>query len=399
MTPTGFLLAVILIQQGFFSLLWGISATLQLARRASIHWGIAALSVALGLVLVLNRRDLDPWVGFFLANMLIMSTFLVLRRGLQVFARQRPRDAEQVAVLAVVAAIVGGSVLHGAPAFITATAVSLAIAWTLGRATWELRRHLSDEFGPSTALACAAPLAMVALLFGVRGLLAPVFRQEVGQSLAAESSFNTTVVFVFLALGLILNASLVSVVVVRLVRRLEHSSDHDLLTGLLNRRGMTRILERESARHERFGQGYALLLLDIDHFKAVNDRHGHAAGDAVLAGVAEALRHASREVDRIGRVGGEEFCVLLPSTDLAGAEQVARRMLESVRALRVAWAGQDLAVTVSIGVGVAGARQDTLVEVQRRVDRALYAAKDLGRDRIERALPVEVAAVSRLAGC
>lgn len=399
MTPTGFLLAVILIQQGFFGLLWGISAWLHLARRASVHWGVAALSVAVALALILKRRELDPWLGFFLANVLITITFLILRRGLQVFARQRPRDAEQVAVLALVSAVIGGSVLRDAPPFVTATMVSLAVAWTLGRAAWEVRQHLSEEFGAGTALTCAAPLAGVAALFGVRGMLAPFFRQEVGQSLAVDSSFNTSVVFIFLALGLIINATLVSVVVVRLVRRLEHSSDHDPLTGLLNRRGMGRILERESARHERFGQGYALLLLDIDHFKSVNDRYGHAAGDAVLAGVAEALRQASREVDRIGRVGGEEFCVLLPSTDLAGAEQVARRMLESVRALRVHWAAHELAVTVSIGVGVAGARQDTLVDVQRRVDRALYSAKDLGRNRIERAAVVEVAAVSRLAGC
>jgi diguanylate cyclase (GGDEF)-like protein len=399
LTSTAFLLAVILTQQGFFGLVWALGAGLDLARRASIHWGVAALAVAAGMVLVLLRERMHPWLGFFLANALMTLAFVMLRRGLHVFMGRPTRDLEQSVLMLGVCGVVAGAVWLGAPAYVTATTVSLAIAWTVGRVAWEVGHRLADEFGVATARACAAPLALVAGLFGLRGVLAPVFRQQVGQSLAVDTSSNAVLVFVFLALGLVVNATLAAIVVVRLVRRLEHSSDHDALTGLLNRRGMERILQRESARHERFGQGYALLMLDIDHFKAVNDRHGHAAGDAVLAGVSKALLLASREVDRIGRIGGEEFCVLLPSTDLDGAEQVARRMLDAVRALRVAVDGAELAVTVSIGVGVAGGPEEALEAVRQRVDRALYAAKVLGRDRIEVAAPLELAAVARLAGC
>lgn len=399
MTPTAFLLAVILIQQGFFGLVWALGAGLNLARRASIHWGVAALTVAAGLVLVLLRERVHPWLGFFLANVLMTLAFVILRRGLEVFVRQPARDLEQSVLMLGVCGVVAAAVRLDAPAYVTATTVSLAIAWTVGRAAWEVGHRLAEEFGAGTARACAAPLALVAGLFGLRGVLAPVFREQVGQSLSVDTGFTAILVFVFLGLGLVVNATLAAIVVVRLVRRLEHSSYHDALTGLLNRRGMDRILQRESARHERFGQGYALLMLDIDHFKAVNDRHGHAAGDAVLAGVANALLQASREVDRIGRVGGEEFCVLLPSTDLEGAEQVARRMLDSVRALRVVFNGAELGVTVSIGVGVAGGPPDALEAVRQRVDRALYTAKVLGRDRIEVATRLELAAVARLAGC
>jgi diguanylate cyclase (GGDEF)-like protein len=383
LSSTGFLLAVILLQQTFFGLLWVAAAWLRLAAKSAAHWGAAALTVAVALTLVLRRADLSPWLGFFLANLLLLAPFMLLRRGLALFARQPTADAEQAGLLLATTAVVAAAVWTEAPVFITVTMVSGAIAWTMGRAAWQVDRSLRVEFGVGTAHACAAPLALVGAMFGLRAALAPAFREQVGQSLAVQTGFNTTLVFLFLGLGLLLNATLASMVVVRLVRRLEHSSDHDQLTGLLNRRGMMRILERESMRHQRFGQGYALLLLDVDHFKSVNDRYGHAVGDEVLVAVSAALQSASREVDRVARMGGEEFSVLLPSTDLAGAEQVARRMLESVRAVRLPPLAPDHEITVSVGVGVIGGPDDSLDELQRRIDRALYAAKAGGRDRVE----------------
>jgi len=148
---------------------------------------------------------------------------------------------------------------------------------------------------------------------------------------------------------------------------------------------MERLLDAEVQRRRRFGDSHAILSVDIDRFKQINDRWGHAAGDAVLVRVAHALRDASREVDRVARMGGEEFCLLLPGVDQAGAERMAQRLLEVVRGLDHSEIDRSLKVTVSIGLVVVGPGGESLPLLLRRLDDALYAAKHHGRDRFERA--------------
>ena len=164
----------------------------------------------------------------------------------------------------------------------------------------------------------------------------------------------------------------------------------DSLTGVANRRSMIAALKRDVARALRTCQPIALLMVDIDHFKNVNDQHGHLAGDQVLCNVANVLDKRVRAQDLVSRYGGEEFIVLLPDTDLAGAEQLARDLCRSVRESHCTVAGSHgipgarIAVTVSIGVfgGLleSGDRWDMLIAA---ADRALYQAKKNGRNRVE----------------
>ncbi|MFO1274139.1 MAG: GGDEF domain-containing protein, partial [Rubrivivax sp.] len=176
-----------------------------------------------------------------------------------------------------------------------------------------------------------------------------------------------------------LNLVLAYLVASRLVRRLHELSIRDPLTGLLNRRGLDPRLSREAARWRRYGEPYALLMVDVDHFKAVNDRHGHAAGDAVLVRLAKLLRDVARDVDTVARVGGEEFCLLLPHCEPEGARNAAERLRQKVR--QSSWPVPAGAVTVSVGVAVsegAGAP----ISVLARADGALLQAKHEGRDRV-----------------
>jgi len=177
------------------------------------------------------------------------------------------------------------------------------------------------------------------------------------------------------------------VVVMRLVRRLEHLSHHDGLTGLLNRRAVESMLDREVQRLQRFGQPFTLLLIDIDHFKRINDRLGHAAGDAVLAAVAAALKEEARELDRVARFGGEEFCVVLPHTDREGALHAAERLRSAVERLRVPWGDDLVTVTISTGLACADEQNETLSMLLKRADMALYEAKAAGRNRVVLAEP------------
>jgi diguanylate cyclase (GGDEF)-like protein len=156
----------------------------------------------------------------------------------------------------------------------------------------------------------------------------------------------------------------------------------DPLTGLGNVRHLRDALRLEIERAGRFGRTLGVLVLDLDHFKGVNDRFGHRAGDAVLVEFARRIRGIVREVDRTFRQGGEEFVILLPETDMAGSITAARRIRDAVRArpFRVAGVGLHISVTVSIGVAVFPTHALIGVDVLHAADQALYAAKASGRD-------------------
>jgi diguanylate cyclase (GGDEF)-like protein/PAS domain S-box-containing protein len=158
----------------------------------------------------------------------------------------------------------------------------------------------------------------------------------------------------------------------------------DHLTGLANRRAFFDAAEIELQRWARQPRPLSLVMIDADHFKQVNDRHGHAAGDAVLRHLAVALGACSRAIDVVARIGGEEFILLLPDTSIEGAEALALRLCERVAAATVAFDGERIRYTVSAGVAQMQAGVAGLDGLIKRADAALYRAKTLGRNRVER---------------
>ncbi len=160
------------------------------------------------------------------------------------------------------------------------------------------------------------------------------------------------------------------------------SCDH--LTGLANRRAFHDAAELEIKRWHRQPRPMSVLMIDADHFKRINDSHGHAAGDAVLRHLAACLSATFRAMDVVARVGGEEFAVLLPGTDLNGAEAVALRVCERLRGQPVHVDGKAIFCTVSIGVAAMEPGVDGIQALLQRADTALYAAKVAGRNRVLR---------------
>ncbi|RZL11899.1 MAG: GGDEF domain-containing protein [Rubrivivax sp.] len=160
----------------------------------------------------------------------------------------------------------------------------------------------------------------------------------------------------------------------------------DMLTGLANRREFMARLSEEAHRHTRGGQPLSVVMIDIDHFKQINDTHGHPAGDHVLAQLGGLLRHSVRRgIDVAARLGGEEFALLLPDTDLPGAQSVAAKLAERLATLDIGWEGQRLRVTLSMGVTqVADSQGD---QAMRRADDNLYTAKRKGRNQVVATMP------------
>ena len=167
------------------------------------------------------------------------------------------------------------------------------------------------------------------------------------------------------------------------LEQIRQLATHDDLTGLLNRRAMLDRMQLEQRRSLRSGSPLLIAQLDIDHFKAVNDTHGHAAGDLVLQSFADTVRRNVRDTDVLARWGGEEFVLLLCDTPAADAVTLMERLRQAVQAMQVpvAQGGQPITVTVSIGLA-RHAPADPLAGTLERADRALYAAKAGGRNRV-----------------
>ena len=164
-------------------------------------------------------------------------------------------------------------------------------------------------------------------------------------------------------------------------RRLEHTAMTDLLTGLPNRRAGLEALARNWSAAKRTGQPVAAMMIDVDLFKSINDRHGHAVGDHVLQEVARAIQSSARKDDSVCRMGGEEFLLLCHNTDLKSAFLTAERLRKMVKALKINIDGIDIQTSVSIGVASREASMEDADDMILGADKALYAAKNAGRNR------------------
>jgi len=160
--------------------------------------------------------------------------------------------------------------------------------------------------------------------------------------------------------------------------QLELLATHDPLTTVLNARAFASQVAQELGRNRRYGRPLALIYLDLDDFKRVNDAHGHATGDAVLRLVADAMRGAVRQADFVGRLGGDEFGVLMPETDGSVAHSVANRLAGGIRTV---FRGTP-SVTASIGVVAVTGTEAGSDELLRKADQAMYEAKQAGKDRV-----------------
>jgi diguanylate cyclase (GGDEF)-like protein len=308
---------------------------------------------------------------------------MLLQHGLWHFTGQPRRYAVHAAMLALawLASWIGADpAWRPEQAVVHYTLTATLYLWTAR----DLYRHARDTLGLRFSWLLAVPLVIAGLNAGGRALRTALRPEALATEIAAHSALNVGTAMVVVALIAMLHATLMALVVARLIQQLHWRARHDGLTGLLNRRAMQEAIDHQLQRSRRAGDTFAVVMLDIDHFKSINDRHGHAAGDQALKHTAALLQAAVREVDRVGRFGGEEFVVLLPGVGLAHAAQTA----ESLRARLAARPLQrdgDESLTLSASFGVAE-WDGPLEEPSRllmRADHALYRAKRAGRNQVQ----------------
>jgi diguanylate cyclase (GGDEF)-like protein len=169
---------------------------------------------------------------------------------------------------------------------------------------------------------------------------------------------------------------------IRNAELLEKLATIDSMTGLYNRRHFLALAGAEWSRFQRYQRPLSILMIDIDHFKSVNDRYGHAVGDQAIISVATACQRGKRNSDVVGRLGGEEFAIFLPETDSAQAAVVAERIRESVAGHFLSVHNVQFKLTISVGIAAATASMPGTDALLRAADQALYQAKSEGRNRL-----------------
>lgn len=263
---------------------------------------------------------------------------------------------------------------------------------------------LGLAFGGYSGIIYCLPAALVLLVFKARAggvllilLLAVVSTLALAARQLGPFAIADAEEARFMLMGFVFSTSFIVLCLALHRRQLEELNDsrehwrhqalRDGLTGLANRRAFMAILAAEQQRAVRASRPFALAMLDLDHFKRVNDQHGHAAGDLVLVELARLLRAQLRDIDVAARIGGEEFALLLPESTAAQSLAALERIRTAVQALPLSYAGQPIGVTVSIGVSefIGGVSAASIQQLLCQADEQLYAAKQGGRNRICRA--------------
>jgi diguanylate cyclase (GGDEF)-like protein len=371
------------LTQALYAMGWMmVAALIREHRHTAWHFvGFCGFHAAALLLMAGRGGPLSPWWSVTASNLCVIASYLMVWRGVTAFFRleEQTRERRWVGALAMLASLAVGPAPDQASARVVV--VACVIVWVIVRAVMAVHRPMAREFGTRLSWLINGTALLMALLLSLRiaeVLLQPRLPSDIVSTTAANPGFA----YAAQIISAFINFAYGGMLMARVMRRLDALSRTDVLTGLLNRRAMGEVLHDEWLRFTRHRTPLSVGLLDIDHFKAVNDTHGHDVGDQVLRHVATTLQAQIRPIDRLSRHGGEEFLLLMPSTDAAGARQACERLCRVIATTPAPTTAGPLPVTASIGVASAAPSDGRIDDVLVRADQALYDSKRNGRNRV-----------------
>lgn len=371
-----------LMLAGVLFVLFAYVARLSQHLRGIASWGCAHFVYSLGATLLDGAAPALTVAGYPGPAQMLLNGGAALACGGMVglgwsiiqFTRQRPLERWELALMPLALALSLAAWALDGTIYGQSIALSIVEVFVLGLMAWHLRqlRRRPDR------LPARMMLVGCALLIVLYGSVAPGW-------LAGGSGYDEIWVGADLSLWFMLNFCMLMLTSFRAAESLRQSAMYDPLTGALNRRGLQVELQMRLSRRPA-PSWRAVIALDLDHFKAINDEHGHLMGDLVLRRFGDAVRECIRGDDLFSRLGGEEFAVVLVGPHARAAGLLADRIRERVAGLAFAPPAPPMRVTVSVGVCISSA-DDALADIMHRADEALYAAKRRGRNRVESLAP------------
>ena len=374
-----FVLGINMVIAGIFAIAFGVVAATNRPARGAVWiasgYAMGIVDAALEFLLRMQSNPAPVGIGIFLTFLLALTLCLI---GVA-------RHYDVVPPWKALAAIWGLSLLAIPFLF------SMPAASVLRRVLYQFPYVATQLLFGLVVLRSGRRQALDLLLIGLAVLSAllyatkPLIAWTIGAASTPQAYMTSTYAAISQSMGAVTLVALALVLLLVMMRdataEMLVRSETDSLSGLLNRRGFDRHAERRIERALRSGAPAVLIAADLDHFKAINDGYGHAAGDGVIAHFADVLRHAVAEGAVVSRLGGEEFAVLLTGADLAEGRRQADAARRAFRAASFAALGIDGTVSASFGVAQA-MPGDTLFDLSRRADAALYRAKAGGRNKV-----------------
>lgn len=380
------LIKFICLLTGTAAVAWGLIAQpLKIATLASMRFSLANICVLIGIILNAQRTESNSYLYWFCADITILLGFIMLRWGTQYLFRLQHSTRFDLTILAITAALMlmVPPNYHSEPILAMLFSANAALSFVM--LTRDNYSAIRKDTGNKVAAAMVMPLIAMVAIFTIRFFIALFSPNEAQIFIAMYTSEAVPVLWFYVFLALLINIVMIGNAMTRLVSKIRILAEKDQLTGLWNRRAMQKRLTTIHQRWHKNNEPYSVILLDLDHFKQINDQYGHDVGDLALLTAARLFSTVLRQHDVLCRHGGEEFLVLLPATNAPAARIVADKLHRVLRENPISWQEQKVQLCASVGYATIyrGCQPDKLLI---EADHAMYRAKSEGRDRICQAL-------------
>lgn len=363
------------------SIAWCLMAhPLGIAPKASFRFFIANLSLGIGIYLLTLRTTETNLLNWFLADMAILSSFMLIGWGIQqLFKLKSSVKQDSLILLLTAILLLTGQLLQlhavffGVVFSVTATVFSFS-------ASRNNYQAIQKDFGFPAACLMSAPLFVMTVIFFARTLILVWPNPKADAFIATYTDEGIPLLWSSILLTLAINIVMVWGALARLIAKIRQFAERDQLTGLWNRRAALEKLQEIHELWHKQQQSYSLILLDLDHFKRINDSLGHDAGDAALRRLATTLSAVVRTQDLVSRYGGEEFLLLFPGVSASELPTIAEKIRMTLSGCQLIWQNTPIELSASLGYVTVypGAKAEHLLTL---ADKAMYQAKAEGRNK------------------
>jgi diguanylate cyclase (GGDEF)-like protein len=368
---------------------WGVlGAGLKMAPKATLRFCIANLLFAITIAILVERTAEPSYLHYQGVEWLIYGGLTAFHSAVVYLVRLQavPSVSRRFSPI-LLAVIISLQVAPDSTSYVTRSVVfSLAVSALMANCFWDCYRGLlHEQFSAVVRWCICGPFLLAATAMLLRTAMVLLEGQPSTTDAAGQFVLvpNFTAVLWMLTISVMgMNITMACLTAGRLVKRFRNLAEQDYLTRCLNRATLERRLARETAQALKSGEPLACVFFDLDHFKTMNDRFGHQVGDTALVHVVRVIQDTLRTVDTLGRLGGEEFLVLLPGSHVTGAREAAERMRVALETTPLVVNAAPVTLTASFGVAVRGPAEST-DSLLHRADSAMYHAKRNGRNRVE----------------